>query len=168
MLRRLFLFGFGALISIISLSVLDKENKLRKTLEAYILYIDSDHRIKRQIELSDSLVYRDYDSTAIFNFMKNSWINYDLSKMDDNSYPKIFVLENKIAGKGVRLKCKFYDRYLTSDSSKQKSKTVFYKYETPVKVTSKSYRSYIIVLLLFLIIIIPIIFLIRKKIILKK
>ena len=168
MLRRLFLFGFGALISIISLSVLDKENKLRKTFEAYILYLDSDHRIKRQIELSDSLVYNDYDSIAIFNFMSNSWINYDLSKTDDNSYPKIFVLENKISGKGVRLECKFYDRYLTSDSSKQKSKTVFYNFETPVEVTSKSYRSYIIVLILFLIIIIPIIFFIRKKIILKK
>ena len=168
MFRRLLLFGFGALVSIISLSILDNENKLRKTLEAYILYLDSDHRIKRQIELSDSLVFNDYDSTTIFNFMKNSWINYDLSKTDDNSYPKIFVLENKIAGKGVRLECKFYDRYLTSDSSKQKSKTVFYNYETPAEVTSKSYKSYIVVLIIFLIIIIPIIFFVRKKIILKK
>ena len=161
MFRRLLLFGFGALIGIFFISIMD--NDIKKGFKSFQKYPDSDHRIKKQFELSDTRLYHGYDSVEITLFLETAWVNYEDSKNHKDDYPKIYILDNIIDGQNQRLICEFYDRKISADTSKNFSRTEFVKLEKNIPISSRSYMSQYIFLAIILIIMIPVIFLIRRK-----
>ena len=127
MLRRLLLFGFGALIGVFFISIMD--NNIKEGFKSFQRYPDSDHRIKKQFELSDTRLYHGCDSVEISVFLEEAWVNYEDSKNHKDDYPKIYILDNIIDGQNQRLTCEFYDRKLSLDTSKTFSRTEFIRLE---------------------------------------
>jgi len=163
--RRLVLFGFGALISIFFLTILDEENRFKKTFDAYLDYPDSDKRIIRQFQLSDTILYLTSDSLEINFFLQKAWVNYDMTKTD--VYPKIYVLDNDVSSKNQRLHCRYYDmeKIKEGDQLKIYSKTEFVRLQEDILISSKSYTSYYSTVIIVLLIMIPVLYLIKKRLI---
>ena len=90
MLRRLFLFALGAIISILFLS-LGPENRLKETFYAYIDYFDIDKRVISHLK-SDStnftnkaecqLVYYDIGKSDLLSVLEKGEVDFDLSDQD--------------------------------------------------------------------------------------
>ena len=106
MLRRLILFGFGALISIFFLS-LGPENRLKTTFYAYIDYFSLDKRVINHL-YSDStsfslksecqLVYFDLTKPKLLAVLDGGEVNF--SKSEKNREPcQLYLIENKIEDK---------------------------------------------------------------------
>ena len=106
MLRRLILFGFGALISIFFLS-LGPENRLKTTFYAYVDYFSLDKRVINHL-YSDStsfslksecqLVYFDLTKPKLLTVLDGGEVNF--SKSEKNREPcQLYLIENKIEDK---------------------------------------------------------------------
>ncbi|MDG2139770.1 MAG: hypothetical protein P8J77_06175 [Flavobacteriales bacterium] len=106
MLRRLILFGFGALISIFFLS-LGPENRLKTTFYAYVDYFSLDKRVINHL-YSDStsfslksecqLVYFDLTKLKLLTVLDGGEVNF--SKSEKNREPcQLYLIENKIEDK---------------------------------------------------------------------
>ncbi len=90
MLRRLFLFALGAIISILFLS-LGPENRLKETFYAYIDYFDIDKRVISHLK-SDStnftnkaecqLIYYDIRKSDLLSVLEKGEVDFDLSDQD--------------------------------------------------------------------------------------
>ena len=103
MIRRLVLFGFGALISIFFLS-LGPENRLKKTFYAYIDYFNVNKRVIYHL-YSDSthftsksecqLVYYSLDKSTLLNVLDGGKVNFSKSEKDKEPC-QIYMIENII------------------------------------------------------------------------
>ena len=101
MIRRLVLFGFGALISVFFLS-LGPENRLKKTFYAYIDYFNVNKRVIYHL-YSDSthftsksecqLVYYSLDKSTLLNVLDGGKVNFSKSEKDKEPC-QIYMVEN--------------------------------------------------------------------------
>ena len=195
MLRRLMFFGVGVLISILVLSI--GNNRVKDTFVSYLHYGNPDKRVISQFLLADYKIYRNSDTLSfkevdtlfsaidlltpkeedvleIHSFLKNAWVNRDMS--DRDSYPQIFVLDNVVGSQNQRLYCRYYDMEkreetifnpITEDSVpklKRVSIVDYVKLEKDIPISSRSYISYLILIGIFLLIMIPVIFFCRRLI----
>ena len=103
MLKRLVLFGFGALISIFFLS-LGPENRLKETFYAYVDYFSLDKRVINHL-YSDSTVFSVKSECQLLNYglskeniltvLDGGKVNF--SKSDKKRSPcQLFLIENII------------------------------------------------------------------------
>lgn len=108
MRRRFLLFGFGAFISIIFLS-LGPENRLRDTFYAYIDYFDMDKRVISHLKNDSTtfsiksecqLVYYDMTKKDLLEVLDDGQVNFDLSEEDSDPCQYFFV-ENIIDGNSL-------------------------------------------------------------------
>lgn len=108
MSRRFLLFGFGAFISIIFLS-LGPENRLKDTFYAYIDYFDMNKRVVSHL-INDSttftiraecqLVYYDMTKETLLSVLDDGQVNFDLS--DEDGEPcQYFFIENTVNGNSI-------------------------------------------------------------------
>ena len=163
--RRLLFFGFGALISISALYFLDDDsNRMKQTLYAYIDYFNPEKRVVGQLLLSDSIIYKNNDSSEIANLLEESWINHELTNKEN--YPQIFILDNLVEKIPSRLTVHFYhkEEYKTEGERKRYSKTIFQEIETGTTLSKRSYKSYYSLIGIFFLIMIPVSLLVRKLI----
>lgn len=110
MIRRLVLFGFGALISIFFLS-LGPENRLKKTFYAYIDYFNVNKRVIYHL-YSDSthftsksecqLVYYSLDKSTLLNVLDGGKVNFSKSEKDKEPC-QIYMIENIINAKNFEV-----------------------------------------------------------------
>jgi len=163
MLRRLKFFAFGALISVIFLSI-GPENRMKNTFYAYVDYFNPDKRVTGQLLLADSIIYTNNTSNEIEDFMEGSWVNHEL--IDKKSYPKVFVLEKNDNEVPSRLKVDFYNKEerKIDGELKRYNKSVFYEIETNVTISERSFKSYYSLIGIFLLVMIPVSLLVRKLI----
>ena len=163
MLRRLKFFAFGALISVIFLSI-GPENRMKNTFYAYVDYFNPDKRVTAQLLLADSIIYTNNTSNEIEDFMEGSWVNHEL--IDKKSYPKVFVLEKNDNEVPSRLKVDFYNKEerKIDGEFKRYNKSVFYEIETNVTISERSFKSYYSLIGIFLLVMIPVSLLVRKLI----
>ena len=163
MLRRLKFFAFGALISVIFLSI-GPENRMKNTFYAYVDYFNPDKRVTSQLLLADSIIYTNNTSNEIEDFMEGSWVNHEL--IDKKSYPKVFVLEKNDNEVPSRLKVDFYNKEerKIDGEFKRYNKSVFYEIETNVTISERSFKSYYSLIGVFLLVMIPVSLLVRKLI----
>jgi hypothetical protein len=163
MLRRLKFFAFGALISVIFLSI-GPENRMKNTFYAYVDYFNPDKRVTSQLLLADSIIYINNTSNEIEDFMEGSWVNHEL--IDKKSYPKVFVLEKNDNEVPSRLKVDFYNKEerKIDGELKRYNKSVFYEIETNVTISERSFKSYYSLIGIFLLVMIPVSLLVRKLI----
>ena len=163
MLRRLKFFAFGALISVIFLSI-GPENRMKNTFYAYVNYFNPDKRVTSQLLLADSIIYTNNTSNEIEDFMEGSWVNHEL--IDKKSYPKVFVLEKNDNKVPSRLKVDFYNKEerKIDGEFKRYNKSVFYEIETNVTISERSFKSYYSLIGIFLLVMIPVSLLVRKLI----
>ena len=106
MIKRLVLFGLGALISIFFLS-LGPENRLKKTFYAYIDYFNVNKRVIYHL-YSDSthftsksecqLVYYSLDKSTLLNVLDGGKVNFSKSEKDKEPC-QIYMIENIINAK---------------------------------------------------------------------
>ena len=164
MLRRLMFFGAGALISIIFLSLLGSENRLKSTFYSYVDYFNPEKRVVGQLLLSDSIIYINNDSSEIANFLEGSWVNHELTNKED--YPQIFVLDNLVEEITSRLTVHFYHKedHKIEGRIKKYSKSVFQEIKTGITLSKRSYKSYYSLIGIFFLVMIPVILLVRKLI----
>lgn len=116
MLKRLLLFGFGALISIFFLSM-GPENRLKKTFYDYMNYFDMNKRVISHLypDTTDNegnvilidpdfsnkaecqLVYYNITKDELLSVLEGGVVNFDLS--DEDGEPcQYFVIENSVNG----------------------------------------------------------------------
>lgn len=103
MLRRIILFGFGALISVFFLS-LGPENRLKKTFYAYVDYFNVDKRVIYHLNSDETffssksecqLVYYNLDKIELLSVLDGGEVNF--SKSDKDRKPcQLFFVENMI------------------------------------------------------------------------
>lgn len=103
MLRRIILFGFGALISIFFLS-LGPENRLKKTFYAYVDYFNVDKRVIYHLNSDETffsaksecqLVYYNLDKNELLSVLDGGEVNF--SKSDKDRKPcQLYFVENMI------------------------------------------------------------------------
>jgi len=103
MLRRIILFGFGALISIFFLS-LGPENRLKKTFYAYVDYFNVDKRVIYHLNSDETffstksecqLVYYNLSKIELLSVLDGGEINF--SKSDKDRKPcQLYFVENII------------------------------------------------------------------------
>ena len=103
MLRRIILFGFGALISIFFLS-LGPENRLKKTFYAYVDYFNVDKRVIYHLNSDETffssksecqLVYYNLDKIKLLSVLDGGEVNF--SKSDKDRKPcQLYFVENMI------------------------------------------------------------------------
>jgi len=164
MTRRLLFFGFGALISISALFLLDNNNRMKQTLYAYVDYFNPEKRVVGQLLLSDSIIYTNNESSEIANFLEGSWINHELTSKEN--YPQIFVLDNLVEEIPSRLTVHFYhkEKHKAEQEMKRYSKAIFQEIETGITLSKRSYKSYYSLIGIFFLIMIPVSLLVRKLI----
>ena len=108
MLRRFKFFAIGVIISLLFLSVMGPENRLKDPLFAYIDYFNPEKRVISQLLLADSVIYSEgVDESLLLDFYNDAWVNHSLS--DKGSYPQYFVLDNVLKGNNIRFHFRFYD-----------------------------------------------------------
>ena len=110
MIRRLVLFGFGALISIFFLS-LGPENRLKETFYAYIDYFNINKRVIYHL-YSDStnftsksecqLVYYSLEKSTLLNVLHGGKVNFSKSEKDKEPC-QIYMVENSIKNKNFEV-----------------------------------------------------------------
>ena len=103
MLRRIILFGFGALISVFFLS-LGPENRLKKTFYAYVDYFNVDKRVIYHLNSDETffstksecqLVYYNLDKNELLSVLDGGEVNF--SKSDKDRKPcQLYFVENMI------------------------------------------------------------------------
>ena len=103
MIRRIILFGFGALVSIFFLS-LGPENRLKTTFYAYIDYFDIDKRViyhlkKDGVLFSDKaecqILYFEINKLNILKVLNGGKVNF--SKSDKKKKPcQLYLIENQM------------------------------------------------------------------------
>ena len=103
MIKRIILFGLGALISIFFLS-LGPENRLKTTFYAYIDYFDINKRViyhlkKDGVLFSDraecQILYYNIDKLNTLKVLDGGEVNF--SKSDKNKKPcQLYLIENKM------------------------------------------------------------------------
>ena len=105
MLKRILLFGFGALISIFFLSM-GPENRLKNTFYAYIDYFDIDKRVITHLYHDSTifttisecqLVYYNLTKEDLLQVLDDGSVNFKLSDKDAEPC-QYFVIENNING----------------------------------------------------------------------
>ena len=111
MRRRLLLFGFGAFVSIIFLS-LGPENRLSNTFYAYLDYFDMDKRVISHL-INDSTIFSSISECQLahYNIAKQDLllvldggeVNFDLSE-EDGKPCQYFVIENVVDGNNLSVK----------------------------------------------------------------
>ena len=103
MLRRIILFGFGALISVFFLS-LGPENRLKKTFYAYVDYFNVDKRVIYHLNSDETffssksecqLVYYNLDKIELLSVLDGGEVNFSKSDKDRKPCQLSFV-ENMI------------------------------------------------------------------------
>jgi len=109
--RRLLFFGFGALISIIFLSM-GPENRMKKTFFAYVDYFNMDKRVITHLENDSTtftiqsecqLVYYKLTKAEVLSVLEDGEVNFD--KSDEDGEPcQYYVIENTINGNTVSVK----------------------------------------------------------------
>ena len=108
MRRRLLLFGFGAFVSIIFLS-LGPENRLSNTFYAYLDYFDMDKRVISHLKNDSTtfsiksecqLVYYDLTKESLLAVLDDGQVNFDLSE-EDSEPCQYFFIENIIDGNNL-------------------------------------------------------------------
>ena len=103
MLRRIILFGFGALISVFFLS-LGPENRLKKTFYAYVDYFNVDKRVIYHLNSDETffssksecqLIYYNLDKIELLSVLDGGEVNF--SKSDKDRKPcQLYFVENMI------------------------------------------------------------------------
>ena len=103
MLRRIILFGFGALISVFFLS-LGPENRLKKTFYAYVDYFNVDKRVIYHLNSDETffstksecqLVYYNLSKIELLSVLDGGEVNF--SKSDKDRKPcQLYFVENMI------------------------------------------------------------------------
>jgi len=103
MIKRIILFGFGALVSIFFLS-LGPENRLKTTFYAYIDYFDIDKRViyhlkKDGVLFSDKaecqILYFEINKLNILKVLDGGKVNF--SKSDKKKKPcHLYLIENQM------------------------------------------------------------------------
>ena len=103
MLRRIILFGFGALISVFFLS-LGPENRLKKTFYAYVDYFNVDKRVIYHLNSDETffstksecqLVYYNLAKIELLSVLDGGEVNF--SKSDKDRKPcQLYFVENMI------------------------------------------------------------------------
>lgn len=103
MIRRIVLFGFGALISIFFLS-LGPENRLKNTFYAYLDYFNLDKRVIYHLSKEDpffstksecQIVYYNLDKSKILSVLDGGEVNFSKSNKKQDPCP-IYVVENEL------------------------------------------------------------------------
>ena len=103
MVRRIVLFGFGALISIFFLS-LGPENRLKNTFYAYLDYFNLDKRVIYHLSKEDTffstksecqIVYYNLDKSKILSVLDGGEVNFSKSNKKQDPCP-IYVVENEL------------------------------------------------------------------------
>ena len=112
MKRRFLFFGFGALISIIFLSM-GPENRLKNTFYAYIDYFDIDKRVITHLENDSTtftiqsecqLVYYNITKKSLLLVLDGGHVNFKKS-LKDSEPCQYFLVENNV--NGIDLSVKF-------------------------------------------------------------
>ena len=103
MLKRIVLFGFGALISIFFLS-LGPENRMKNTFYAYLDYFNLDKRVIYHLSKEDpffstksecQIVYYNLDKSKILSVLDGGEVNFSKSNKKQDPCP-IYVVENEL------------------------------------------------------------------------
>ena len=103
MVRRIVLFGFGALISIFFLS-LGPENRLKNTFYAYLDYFNLDKRVIYHLSKEDpffstksecQIVYYNLDKSKILSVLDGGEVNFSKSNKKQDPCP-LYVVENEL------------------------------------------------------------------------
>jgi len=117
MLRRFIFFGFGALISIILLS-LGPENRFKNTFYNYIDYFNINKRVIYHLENNSinfsvkaecQLVYYDITKAELLNVLDDGKVNFKLSDRDMKPC-KYYVIENTLNALDLMVSFKFCDK----------------------------------------------------------
>jgi hypothetical protein len=163
MLRRLKFFAFGALISVIFLSI-GPENRMKNTFYAYVDYFNPEKRVVGQMIIADSINHSDNNASEIKEFYEKAWVNHELS--DKNSNPQLFVLDNNINEVNKRLTLHFYNNEERKIDGKLKSYTCvdIITFEEVETLSKRSYKSYFSLIGIFLLVMIPVALLVRNLI----
>ena len=103
MIKRIVLFGFGALISIFFLS-LGPENRLKNTFYAYIDYFNINKRViyhlKKDLPFFSTtaecqLVYFDIDKSNVLSVLDGGEVNFSKSNKEQEPC-QLYLIENQI------------------------------------------------------------------------
>ena len=103
MIKRIVLFGFGALISIFFLS-LGPENRLKNTFYAYLDYFNLDKRVIYHLSKGEpffstksecQIVYYNLDKSKILSVLDGGEVNFSKSNKKQVPCP-IYVVENEL------------------------------------------------------------------------
>ena len=103
MIKRIVLFGFGALISMFFLS-LGPENRLKITFYAYLDYFNLDKRVIYHLSKEDpffstksecQIVYYNLDNSKILSVLDGGEVNFSKSNKKQDPCP-IYVVENEL------------------------------------------------------------------------
>ena len=112
--RRFLFFGFGALISIIFLSM-GPENRLKKTFYAYIDYFDMDKRVITHLENDSTtftiqsecqLVYYNITKQDLLLVLDDGEVNFKKSEKDAEPC-QYYVVENKVNGDDLSVRFEY-------------------------------------------------------------
>ncbi|MEE2700529.1 MAG: hypothetical protein VYD71_04100 [Bacteroidota bacterium] len=114
--RRFLLFAFGALISIIFLSM-GPENRLKKTFYAYIDYFSMDKRVIWHLENNPTsfsikaecqLVYYSISKEDLLSVLDGGEVNFEKSNTE-KSPCQFYVVENSLNEMDLAVRFKFCD-----------------------------------------------------------
>ena len=103
MIKRIILFGFGALISIFFLS-LGPENRLKNTFYAYIDYFNINKRVIYHLKKDQpffsttaecQLVYFDIDKSNVLSVLDGGEVNFSKSNKEQEPC-QLYLIENQI------------------------------------------------------------------------
>ena len=103
MIKRIVLFGFGALISIFFLS-LGPENRLKNTFYAYIDYFNINKRVIYHLKKDQpffsttaecQLVYFDTDKANVLSVLDGGEVNFSKSNKEHEPC-QLYLIENQI------------------------------------------------------------------------
>ena len=103
MIKRIVLFGFGALVSIFFLS-LGPENRLKNTFYAYIDYFNIDKRVIYHLNQGQpffstiaecQLVYYDLDKANFLSVLDGGEVNFSKSNKEQEPC-QLYLIENQI------------------------------------------------------------------------
>ena len=165
MLRRLKLFGFGALIGMIAIF---NNDRMKSNFFEYVDWGDSNSWVINDIEFefndtlnTDGIIYSDIiknkllkeniNTDYLLKVLDGGWV--DNSKCRKDTIPKLFVIDNKI--KQDELSVHFY-------FDEKKHIVIVHDFYLNKGISEKSYYSYFAILIIFLIIMIPTFFLLKR------
>ena len=103
MIKRIVLFGFGALISIFFLS-LGPENRLKNTFYAYIDYFNINKRVIYHLKKDQpffsttaecQIVYFDIDKSDVLSVLDGGEVNFSKSNKEQEPC-QLYLIENQI------------------------------------------------------------------------